>query len=113
MDRITVDSGGQVTAIYLTNEGTGMHDPMITEDTPPDTPKVVGWKKPPGEESLGQELVRLSPSDPWEIREVKARCAELIDFLGAHAPSGSWRDVSIAREKLESAAMWAVKAVTK
>lgn len=60
--------------------------------------------------------VIFNPSKLPEVDFIKEKAAELIDFL---APIAADRDhpgarcASIAMTEIESAAMWAVKAVTK
>ncbi len=58
----------------------------------------------------------FNPSGSGAVHEIKNRAAELIDML---APIAADRDhpgarcASVAMTEIESAAMWAVKAVTK
>lgn len=60
--------------------------------------------------------ISFNPSANPAVDEVKQKAAELIDLL---APIASNRDhpgarcASIAMTEIESAAMWAVKAITK
>lgn len=71
--------------------------------------------RPPteGEYRVG---INFNPSGNQKVDEIKRRAAELIDILAPIAaerehPGG--RCASIAMTEIESAAMWAVKAVTK
>lgn len=66
-----------------------------------------------GEYRVGKTF---NPSGSLDVESIKTKAAELIDFL---APIASDREhpgarcASIAMTEIESAAMWAVKAVTK
>lgn len=60
--------------------------------------------------------VTFNPSANPAVDDIKRRAAELIDLLGPIAASRihpGARCASIAMTEIESAAMWAVKAVTK
>lgn len=66
-----------------------------------------------GEYRVGKSF---NPSDNPDVDAIKAKAADLIDML---APIAADRDhpgarcASVAMTEIESAAMWAVKAVTK
>lgn len=66
-----------------------------------------------GEHRVG---ITFNPSNSGEVAEIKTAIAKLIDQLNAIASNrdhpGS-RCAAVAMTELESAAMWAVKAVTK
>jgi hypothetical protein len=58
----------------------------------------------------------FNPSNNTDVSTIKSRAAELIDFLAPIAEDRSHpgsRCAAIAMTEIESAAMWAVKAVTK
>jgi len=66
----------------------------------------------------GEYLVGASfnPSNSSAVDEIKNKTASLIDLLMSYVQtptSPGAREAAIAIEELESAAMWAVKAVTK
>ena len=85
--------------------------------------------------TLGQQRVgvNFNPSQKEEIKVVKERIADVIDYLEAFknglavlpenqnlSPVGyrdkyaeTFRAIALAQTKLEEASMWAVKAVTK
>lgn len=60
--------------------------------------------------------VTFNPSNNPQVDEIKAAAANLIDMLNPIASDRTHpgaRCASIAMTEIESAAMWAVKAVTK
>lgn len=60
--------------------------------------------------------VSFNPSQSAEVDDIKRRVAELIDTLNGIASNREHpgaRCAAIAMTELESAAMWAVKAITK
>ena len=60
--------------------------------------------------------VTFNPSSNPVVDTIKAKAAELIDLMALYAEDRSHpgaRCASIAMTEFESAAMWAVKAVTK
>lgn len=68
--------------------------------------------------SEGQHRVGVSfnPSKDPKVDDIKGRVSQLIDDLGEIASNRDHpgaRCASIAMTELESAAMWAVKAITK
>lgn len=69
------------------------------------------------EMTIGEYRVGIdsNPSNSEEVRVIKARAAGLIDYLQSllleHSEASELRE--IACHKVEEAAMWAVKAVTK
>lgn len=66
-----------------------------------------------GEYRVGKTF---NPSANPHVDHIKARAAELIDFLASIANNREHpgaRCASVAMTEIESAAMWAVKAVTK
>lgn len=56
--------------------------------------------------------VPFNPSGNPKVDEIKRLTAQLLDLLYNHHPLGL-KEVDIAMERYEEAAMWAVKAVTK
>lgn len=67
----------------------------------------------PRELTLGEHRVGISfnPSNNADVTWIKERTAELIDFMLDHGVDQ--RCAAIACTEFESAAMWAVKSVTK
>lgn len=66
-----------------------------------------------GEHRVG---ISFNPSNNAQVDSVKRRVAELIDDMQAIASNRDHpgaRCASLAMTELESAAMWAVKAITK
>ena len=61
----------------------------------------------------GQYRVGISfnPSNNDDVNYIKSVVAEIIDFITEHGKDS--RCTSIACTELESAAMWAVKSITK
>ena len=71
------------------------------------------------DQSIGQRRVGVAfnPSRRADVDVIKGKAAELVDYLRYRVPD--WREPeavrcrAIAEERIEEAAMWAVKAVTK
>lgn len=68
----------------------------------------------------GQYLVGIdfNPDQNDHVKQIKDAAARWIDYLDAYTqidgiPQEAYRLVEVAQEKIEEAAMWAVKAVTK
>lgn len=86
---------------------------MNTEST---AGAAAGASKPELTEGGYRVGVSFNPSNNPDVDRIKAAAANLIDML---APIAGNRDhpgarcASIAMTEIESAAMWAVKAVTK
>ena len=68
--------------------------------------------------TYGEKAVGLSfnPGGSEEVNEIKRECADLIDTLNnlreAAGPGEKGRMLSIAITEIQTAQMWAVKAVT-
>ena len=66
-------------------------------------------------QTIGEERIRVTfnPSQDPDVREVKNICANLIDFLEVSDGSPERvRCLKIAQDRIEEAAMWAVKGLT-
>ena len=76
-------------------------------------PKGMNETPKPPVQSMGKHLVgvEFNPSKSNDVAKVKLAIADMMDYVAAAGKDP--RCTSIAITKLEEAAMWAVKAMTK
>lgn len=87
-----------------------METPSLNAETGSAIPKQLTF----GEYRVG---ISFNPGGHPKVNEIKQKAAELIDLLEAEKATmkngEAVRCIALAQTEIESAAMWAVKAVTK